>query len=196
LIQPVLVVVESQRVKAEKLREYCWELDSTELILIGADYSRPILYPQNEFHSRQAHALRTAAEYMGGEAFIWLEPDSIPLKAGWVEALNAEYERHPESKFMLSSDAQEFDEIGGIGVYCGETGWLVPSDYEQASWDLWLIRCAPHLVYRTPLIQHSFGWYGPDGFVKEWHRFPRDNEILRRDAVIFHKDSFQDLMTL
>jgi hypothetical protein len=198
LIQPIMAVPERQLEKARRLRQFCYELDGTEVVLLTIseeqDRKFPLKFPGNVFHSRQAWGLRMAAHYMGGQPFLWIEPDSIPLKPNWVEILNAEYERHVEAKFMLSSDAQQFDEIGGIGVYSGETGWLVPTDFEQSSWDLWLIQCVPHLVHRTPLIQHSFGWYGPDGFVKEWHRFPRDKEILRRDAAIFHADKYQDLI--
>ena len=96
---------------------------------------------------------------------------------------------------MLSSDCQPHDQIGGIGVYCGETSWLVPTDYAKSSWDLWLIECVPHLVARTPLIQHSYCWYGSDGFCKRVHEFPRDNAMLRPESVIFHRDPTQSLIT-
>ena len=194
MIRPVLVVVEHQRVKAEKLREYCWDLDKTDLILVKSSNDDPVVYPENIFHSRQAHALHKAAEHMGGEPFIWVEPDSIPLKPGWAQVLANEYEKCG-NKFLLSGDSQPFDLIGGIGVYCGETSWLVPTDYPKSSWDLWLLEAVPHLIARTPLIQHSYGEYGPDGFVKREHRFPRDNKMLREEAVLFHRDPFQDLIT-
>ena len=65
----------------------------------------------------------------------------------------------------------------------------------KSSWDLWLIQCVPHLVYRTPLIQHSYCIYNDAGFCREVHRFPRDAAMLRPEAVIFHRDPNQDLLT-
>jgi hypothetical protein len=194
LIPPVLVMVDHQREKAGKLWEYCRELDGTIIIIIEQVGENPPVYPENAFHSGQAQALHQAAEIMGNRPFIWLEPDSIPLKAGWVRALTDEYHRCGK-KFMISSDHQRHDLVGGIGVYPAETSWLVPTDYEKSSWDLWLIQCVPHLVYRTPLIQHSYCIYNDAGFCRDTHRFPRDQGMLRKEAVIFHRDPFQDLLT-
>jgi hypothetical protein len=98
-------------------------------------------------------------------------------------------------KFLISSDSQPPHKVGGIGVYPPETSWLVPVHYPKSSWDLWLIECVPHLVARTPLIQHSYCIYGLDGFCKDCHRFPRDQAMLRPEAVIFHRDPYQDLIS-
>jgi hypothetical protein len=76
MIRPVIVVVEHQRAKAERLREYCYELDKTELICVEFSDHVPVTHAGNAFHSQQAHALHHAAVYMAGEPFIWIEPDS------------------------------------------------------------------------------------------------------------------------
>jgi hypothetical protein len=194
LIPPVIVRVERQREKVEKLTDYCYRLDGTVVIVIDKSEEPPPVYPRNAFHSEQSRALHQAAVVMGKRPFIWLEPDSIPIQTGWVAALSHEYMKCGK-KFLISSDHQRHDLVGGIGVYPPETSWLVPTDYERSSWDLWLIQSVPHLVHRTPLIQHSYCVYNLGGFCKEEHRFPRDSAMLRQEAVIFHRDPNQDLLT-
>jgi hypothetical protein len=129
---------------------------------------------------------------MEGHPFIWLEADSTPLKAGWRQALEDEYYRLGKH-FMLSADQNPpHDLIGGIGVYSPETSWLIPEHVPRDGWDLWMIKSIPHLVARTPLIQHSYGIYHCN--TAYLHQFPRDNDIIREQAVIFHKDKLQGLM--
>ena len=199
---PVIVYPTHQAKRAHKLYEHCLDLDKTSIELIEQtpedDARCEILYPKNRFHCLQSHALRRAAREIDTE-FIWLETDSIPLKAGWVRTLTEAYWQAKEhgKKFLLSSDCQRFDEIGGIGVYPPETQFLVPTDFEKSGWDLWLIRVLPDFVERSPLIQHSYGWYDQNtGFVEKEHRFPRDQEMLRPEALIFHRDRHQDLISL
>ena len=194
---PVCVYPSHQEKQAHALAEHCLDLDGTVLHLIhqtNEHHDVAVRYPQNRFHTLQARALHRAAVETGTD-FIWVEADSIPLKPLWVRTLQVEYQKSGK-KFMLSSDSQKFDLVGGIGCYCAETSQIVPVDFEKSSWDLWLIEVIPELVYRTPLIQHSYGIYGEDGFVKHEHRFPRDRKILRPEAVIFHRDKHQDLLSL
>jgi hypothetical protein len=193
---PVCVYPTSQERRAQALNEHCINLDGTGIILIeqtqGDDDKCEVVHPENRFHSLQSHALRRAAKILR-EDFVWLEADSIPIKKRWLKDLEDEYYAAGK-KFMISSDSQPHDLVGGIGCYCAETAWLVPVDYAYSGWDLWLIEHVPHLVHRTPSIQHSYGHYGPDGFVDREHRFPRDLAMIRPDAVIFHRDKHQDLI--
>ena len=157
------------------------------------DESFTPLYPENRFHSLQSYGLHRAA-YEAGGSFIWLEVDAIPLKEDWAFILAEEYERCGK-RFLISSDSHPpFDRVGGIGCYPKETQWLVPYQFPKSGWDMWLIEAVPHLVARTPLIQHSYGIYNSQGFAVE-HRFPRDNRMLREESLVFHRDPFQDLIT-
>ena len=187
-----------QAKQARALAEHCLDLDGSVVHLIEQtqedDEKAIVRYPKNRFHCLQSHSLRRAALEIGTD-FIWLETDSIPLKPLWVRTLQVAYQQSGK-KFMLSSDSQPHDLIGGVGCYCRETSWLVPIDFEKSSWDLWLIEAVPHLVCRSGLIQHSYGIYGSDGFVKQEHRFPRDRYMIRPGAVIFHRDKHQDLLRL
>jgi hypothetical protein len=193
----VLCIPERQTEQARRLIRYCWDLDRTEIWLIimtrDDDDSFVAQFPANRFHSLQSYGLHRAAVEVGG-SFIWLEADASPLQADWAWILSEEYERCGK-KFLLSSDSHPpFDLIGGIGCYPKETEWLVPYQFEKSGWDLWLVEAVPHLIARTPLLQHSYCIYGANGFCKGEHRFPRDNEILRKEAVLFHRDPYQDLL--
>ena len=197
---PVCVFPSHQAKQAFALAEHCLDLDGTVLHLIeqtpADDAHAVVQYPKNRFHCLQGHCLHRAAKEIGTE-FIWLECDSIPLKAGWVRVLTEAYWKVKQEgkSFLISSDSHPpHDLVGGIGCYPAETEWLIPIDFERSGWDLWLIEQVPQLVVRSPLIQHSYGVYGTDGFVKHEHRFPRDRKILRPDAVIFHRDKHQDLI--
>jgi hypothetical protein len=99
-------------------------------------------------------------------------------------------------EFMLTSDYNPpFDLIGGIGVYGTSTRWLVPKDIPEKNWgwDTWLVNHVPHLIHQTPLIQHSYGIYDDFGIAAP-HRFPRDQSMLRPDALVFHRDKHQDII--
>jgi hypothetical protein len=197
-VVPVVVFPSHQAKRAHALYEHCLRLDGTSIHLIEQtqedDVKCEIRYPKNRFHCLQGYSLRRAAREIGAE-FIWLECDSIPLRPGWVRRLMDEYWKC-ERKFLLSSDHQPHDLVGGIGCYPEDTADIVPVHFEKSGWDLWLIEEVPHLVARTPSIQHSYCHYGLNGFCKCEHRFPRDQKMLRSDALIFHRDPHQDLITV
>jgi hypothetical protein len=197
MIQPILAVPEHQERKAHLLREYCYQLDQTEVQLIVMSREEQAAfqaqYPNNRFHSLQAQGIHRAARELDSP-FIWLEVDAIPLKAGWAAALSAEYETCGK-KFLISSDSHPpHDLVGGIGCYPQETDWLLPQHFPKSSWDMWLIEAVPHLVARTATIQHSYGWYNSRGFIDKIHEFPRDRAILRPGALLFHRDPTQSLI--
>ena len=193
MIQPVIASVPGNAQRVERLVRYCRELDGTKVRIIPvSDEGFELQYPGNAKECRAAHSLRTVALAMQREPFLWLETDSIPLRKGFVKTLSDEYLRQG-NRFLLSSDENPpYDYIGGIGIYSGDTACLVPEHYEKNGWDLFLIHSLPHLVARTPLIQHSYGIYTPKSLTL--HQFPRDQKMIRDEAVIFHKDQYQGLM--
>ena len=135
---------------------------------------------------------------MAGEPFFWLEPDSIPLKAGWLKAIESEY-MYCCKQFMLSSDKNPpFDIIGGIGVYGPRTHEIIPKhidgDMDGYGWDMWMLCKIPNMIHWSPLIQHSYGVYDKWGKATP-HQFPRNNNIIRDKSVIFHRDKYQDIIT-
>lgn len=186
----VIVEAPSQADRVQRLIQYCYDLDGTRVEVIHDEKATSLPYP----HCNNA-ALKVAARVFKGKSFIWLEPDAIPLKAGWAKALTDEWEAVRNSiEFLLSPDKNPpLDMIGGIGVYGPNTHWLIPDKIKDTGWDGWMIRHLGPLIGRTSLIQHSYGVYKDRQATP--HRFPRDQHIIRPDAVIFHRDRYQDLIT-
>lgn len=207
IIQPVLAFPQAYCVAARRLADHCYALDGTSvrLIMIPDDVERkwrselggnPNWAAATLTPNLAAHTLNYAAKAMNRKPFIWLENDSIPLKAGWAEALTKEYLKAGK-EFMLSSDSNPpHDLVGGIGIYGPDTHWLIPRKFREWGWDRWMIKHLAPLIHRTPLIQHSYGIYDRAGRASNRHRFPRDLKIIRPDAMIFHANPSQDILYL
>jgi hypothetical protein len=189
-MRAVIVSADRQKQEVDRLLNYIMDLDRTEVVRI------PAVDVTDEYPERNNYALLQAAEMFDGEAFFWLEPDSVPIKVGWLKSIEQEYNNSCK-QFMLSLDHNSpHDMIGGIGVYGPRTFSIMPKDvavYGKIGWDTWLIKTIPHLIHRTHLIQHSYGIYSADG-IADPHRFPRDSSMIRGDSVIFHRDKHQDLI--
>jgi hypothetical protein len=187
-IPAVIVLAEKQRAAVESLVKYCEELDGTKIVVLEAPEYTNLPYPKCNDAS-----FHYAAEQFKGKPFIWMEPDSIPLKPNWQQTLTDEYHRGG-LEFMLSSDSHPpYDVIGGIGVYGPNTSWLIPKTFQKNAWDMWMFNHMKSITHFTPLIQHSYGRYANGKATP--HRFPKDSRIIRPESVIFHRDKFQDLIT-
>jgi hypothetical protein len=190
-MKAVIVAAERQHKEVENLVNYIKHLDGTDVLVI------PAIDETDEYPTRNNYAFHQAAQKMKGEAFFWLEPDSIPLCVGWLGKIESVYQEC-HKQFMLSSDKNPpFDFIGGIGVYGPRTFEIIPKnidgDMYGHGWDMYLLKKQPNMVCWSPLIQHNYGIYDKWGAVKP-HEFPRDASIIRKDAVIFHRDKYQDLI--
>lgn len=196
----VIICPESRpRDKVDALVKWCRNLDGTEIHVIEMSLSEDKAFidahPHNTFYSLQAHSLRRAALQFKGQPFIWLETDAIPLKKGWAQALTEEYLRLGKP-YMLSTDEHPpGDMVGGIGVYGPDAHWQIPDSFESSGWDAWMVKHLAPLISRTKLIQHKYGIYDSTGVhMTRRIRFPKDQNLLRDDAVIFHADPGQTLM--
>ena len=187
MITPIIVAAKSQAERVDRLCKYCYELDGTKLVVL------PKHEPNEPYPHCNNSAFHQAAVFMKGSPFLWMEADSIPLKPGWVKTLSEEY-KHLGKPFMLSSDSNPpHDLVGGIGIYGPDSHFLIPQKIEFGGWDAWMIKHLDGMISKTPLIQHSYGNYNSEGIATPW-RFPRDNHIIREDAVLFHADKFQTLI--
>src|ERR1019366_3559924 len=126
MMRAVIASVPSQKFKVDRLVKYCRALDGTEVKVINVDDSKfSTIYTKNVFACKQAYSLRCAAIEMRGAPFFWLEPDSIPLKAGWLARMEEEY-KQAGKPYMLSSDSYPpHDMVGGVGIYGPETHFLI-----------------------------------------------------------------------
>lgn len=187
-MKAVIVKAISQAELVDNLVRYIKDLDGTDVVVIPASEET------TEYPARNNYALRTAAESIGEEPFFWLEPDCAPLATGWLDRIEVEY-RNSGKEFMLSSDCNPpHDLIGGIGVYGASTRWLIPKDIPEHGWgwDTWMNNHIPHAIHKTPIIQHSYGIYNNEG-IADPHRFPRDRSLIRDNALVFHRDPYQDI---
>jgi hypothetical protein len=190
-MKAVIVAAERQAKEVNNLVGYIKRLDGTDVLVI------PAIDETNEYPARNNYAFHQAAQIMKGEPYFWLEPDSIPLCAGWLNKIESVY-KDSHKQFMLSSDKNvPHDLIGGIGVYGPRTFEIIPKnidgDMYGYGWDMYILQKQSNMVCWSPLIQHSYGIYDSAGKANP-HRFQRDNKIIRKDAVIFHRDKYQDLI--
>lgn len=198
-LQPVIVAAGTNHASVARLVDYCAKLDGTQVKVVQVtkamdDQFRP-LYPEAARECRAAFSLHVAAKSMVGQPFIWLEHDSIPLRAGWASLLTEAYAKAGKP-YLLSSDSHPpHDLVGGIGVYGPDTAWQIPQHFKPdvvpvprgIGWDLWMWRNLRSLIATTPLIQHSYGHYNHDSICVRTHSFPRDAHLLRKEAVVFHR---------
>lgn len=189
-MKAVIVRAQRQSEVVNNLVNYIEELDGTNVVVIDAAEETDRYPDRNNF------AFHQAVVEMAGETFFWLEPDSIPIKKNWLQTIEKEY-LESWKQFMLSSDKNPpHDLIGGIGVYGPRTKEIISKHIDGGhGWDGWMIRNVPHLIHRTPFIQHSYGFYDQSGYAIA-HRFPRDIDMIRESSLIFHRDKYQDLIRL
>lgn len=137
----VIVAADRQMHLVKRLQKHCLDLDGTEIVVLRADPSTNLPYP----HCNNA-TFNQAANYMRGVPFGWLEPDSIPIKAGWATELTREYYRLGKP-FMLSADSHPpHDLVGGIGIYGSNTRSIIPRTIDSGGFDGWMIKNIDDLI--------------------------------------------------
>lgn len=195
---PIIARPYSQRAEVDRLIKYCAELDGTIVKAIDISRESDEAYkkarPGASFACLQAHGLRTCALEMKGKPFFWLEPDSVPLRPGWLGRLSAEYTACGKPYLWSADSNPPHDLIGGIGFYGPDTSWLFPDYFPKHGWDLWGATHLSSLIAATPAIQHSYGIYNKQGFTIP-RRFVtmREREFIRPGAEIIHRDKYQDM---
>ena len=189
----IIASVPANAARTKRLVDHCLKLDGTKVDIVQVDDSKfTPKYPANELASRQSYSLRCAAVEANGEPFIWLEQDSIPLRAGWKAELEKDHAKYRKPYTLSASVGFPHDLVGGIGIYGPDTATEIPPDFESHGWDLWMTHTLRHKINFTNLIQHSYGHYKGG---QAWpYYFPRDTPLLREDACIFHKDGYQTLL--
>lgn len=199
VLQAIVTMPERQRETVERLVAWCRKLDGTKLKVVpisaAQDAAFKPAYVSNGYCCLQAYGFHLGALAAEGKSFIYLEADSTPFRPGWAKALTDEYQKHGKP-FLLPdmTGLSRFDIASGIGVYPGFASSIVPIHYPRHSFDKWLVDHLSDSIARTRLIQHSYGNYHPRIDKCEPHRFPRDRAMLHPEAMIFHRDKFQDLI--
>jgi hypothetical protein len=130
----------------------------------------------------------TAAEHCRRERLdFWLnEPDCIPLKAGWFEALRAEYAAcgRPYLGFIEPATEHYPRHLTGNAAYHHSVFHHFRADQMGKAWDIALADVLTPLAHASPLVHQEFGSLDrPPTFhtVDDLRRIPPE-------AVVFHRN--------
>jgi hypothetical protein len=132
-------------------------------------------------------------ESKGKQPFFWCEPDCIPLKQGWLSALQNEYAK-ARRPFIGAIFNHPYRHLNGCAVYPPNIRFYNPimcvsqdKPFDTVRADLTL-----RYTHQTPLIHHEWGDIGSN---TPW-TFP-DVDSLRRirpEAVTFHRSKDRALI--
>ena len=101
-LQPCIFEAPHQKREVARLVQHCKDLDGTEVtVLRWKSEPHGMRYPE----ICNAAFLWSARQMLDAPAFVWLEPDSIPLHPGWLGRIAAEYWKVGKP-FMLTIDQQ------------------------------------------------------------------------------------------
>ena len=123
------------------------------------------------------------------QPFLWMEPDAVPLKQGWLNDIENEYKAKGRP-FMgdyvgiAGIVPNGVDHMSGIAVYHPDMPRLAPSIFnnERAAWDIASANQVTRQMAKTNLIQHD--WVP----TKKWRRDHVDLTCVKEGAVIYHPD--------
>ena len=152
---------------------------------------------------------RAAATYCQTQRiprWLWLEPDAVPLKPGWLDALDKaateNQARYLACVYLCGQGNLPQTMMSGIAVYPANTLDDLPPGNDREAFDVQLSRnVTEHAGKHTPLIQNFWGQLGlPPTFrltkrpADPKHFFTLDK--LSPDAVLFHRSKDGTLIDL
>lgn len=138
--------------------------------------------------------------------WLWLEPDTIPLKTGWLDAIQSAYDK-ANRKFMgriYASNSPRLPKhlMSGIGVYPADTLEIVGNWLESdRAWDVAIADVIVPQAADTPLVQWFWGQPGlaPTFAASKNGSSPINTftlDSLEPDAVLFHRNKDGTLLRL
>lgn len=148
----------------------------------------------------QNHAFQRSAQYVAGKyntPWLWLECDAIPLCDGWLEKIEAEYQKSAKPFMGFLVDVCQVNgqqiplHMSGVAVYPGEV----------AAHSIQAMRCtglafdmagAEEILpkfHNTRLLFHKYQCPSIDS----WERF---DSIIPKEAVLMHQQKSPDIIEL
>lgn len=123
------------------------------------------------------------------EDFLWLEPDAIPLKRGWLDALQKEYKEFKQP-FMGAIHTKPWRHMTGCGIYPWELYKYNPQMLmaNETPFDVIDPQQTIFQMHQTKQIQHVWSWEG-DKLNSKAPTFPTkaSTSVISPDAVMFHR---------
>jgi hypothetical protein len=127
------------------------------------------------------HIFNFAADHIARNyriPWLWLEPDSVPLKRQWMEELSAGYDSQPKHHFgphFQAADKRLF--MGRTSIFSPQLAKPALPQFTTSSGDF----MTPAST-KTRLIQQIF------------YKHPADLDKIRADAVLLHSDKSGELI--
>jgi len=129
------------------------------------------------------------------QPFLFMEPDAVPLKAGWLDAIEQEYNTCGKpfmGDFVAINGIMPngIDHMSGVAVYHWNLHALAPNIFrnERTAWDIASARDVVPKLHKTNLIQHD--WVP----TAKWRRDKVDFTCVKTSALIYHPDKLGVLM--
>lgn len=171
--------------------EYAASYDHVEVLDFVDHYRKWAESPNEVFATAARYIMRTRAQ-----PFFFLEPDSVPLKPGWLDALWVEY-RQCGKPFMgdlvtaATAGINVIDHMSGNGFYPADmfthAGLALISN--EIPWDVSAASQIVPQMHATKLIQHH--WKAPP--FESWQQV---EERIRPEAMVYHASKDGSLITL
>lgn len=136
---------------------------------------------------------RVGVQHAKGRSFLWVEPDLVPLRAGWLDEIEEEYEACGKP-FMGYTPRKPLLHLTGCAVYPPNIEAYNPQALraDAVAWDA----TAPELtlphVYCSTLFQHEWGDHEKNK--APTFRTQRSLRIIRPEAVVLHRNKDQTLI--
>lgn len=148
----------------------------------------PFDLPKEGWPTGTCWSFLTAAEYCRRHQLdFWLnEPDCIPLKPGWFEAIRDEYRGCglPYMGFVEPATADYPEHLTGNAAYHHSVFHHFRADKLGVAWDIAMADVLTPLAHRTRLFHQEFG---PLDRPPVFHTVD-DLRRIPADAVVFHRN--------
>lgn len=125
--------------------------------------------------------------------FWWNEPDCIPLCSGWLDDLEAEYQRAGKP-FMGSVVHKPCTHLTGCAIYPANPRLFNPAmlSADNIAFDCVQPETTLRFAHHTGLFHHQ--WSDPEGHAVPTFKDAAKLSIINRSAVVFHRNKDHTLI--
>jgi hypothetical protein len=188
----LLIARDVRCVNGAGLREtFAKSFDSVEEITVPGDGRNEWPFSCNRMFSTAAKHI----EFTSKQPFLWLEPDAVPMRAGWLDAIAAAYVEAVTAGKHFLGDRVEVENVplhmSGVGVYPGVMSNHAGLAYlsHDMAWDVCAAEQIVPQAQFTNLIEHA--WKHPT--FESWEQVERE---IAPETVLYHASKDGSLIRL
>jgi len=158
--------------------------------------------PQEEPWPLGANRLFEATIAKIHEPFLWLEPDAVPLKEGWLHRIASVYSVCEHSFMGSINEKDGVRHLSGVAVYPDDArNYYVKTLPSAEAFDMVGQEIILNDTYHTKLIYNFWGRHGlPPTFKETLENGDPENTLtlasIPKDAVLFHRSKDGTLLKL